>query len=218
FGTFIDNKIIFFDSYDFGINNTHAFSLDLSVNWTTSTPAFTRIDNLFNAPTFNRASFSALKKNNRSLIYAFGGLIPFNRSDWSLGIPVDELYEIDVTSYSISISPVISRGISPGARYFASSIFDDKGKLYIWGGHTPAATDQAMYIFDTHDSMWSRISPSFVPVPRALCSATFKDDKFYFIGGVFANAGRECVDIHEILIYDTLNTNNPWTIKVSELR
>ncbi|CAG8580426.1 10153_t:CDS:2 [Ambispora gerdemannii] len=210
-GTLIDNKIIFFDSADFGINNTNAFSLDLSVNWTTSAPAFTKIDNLSNAPTFNYAAFSALKKNDRSLIYAFGGLIPTNNSDWTKGTPVSDFYKIDVTSYPISISSV--SGNTPSARWALNSIFDDNGKLYIWGGET-LATDQTMYIFDTFDSKWSQILPSYVPAQRSQYSVTFNDDKLYFIGGVFANTtGQKCVDIREILIYDTLNTENPWTIK-----
>ncbi|CAG8529400.1 325_t:CDS:2 [Ambispora gerdemannii] len=81
-----------------------------------------------------------------------------------------------------------------------------KEKLYIWSGKTPFATDQTMYIFDTFDAIWSRTS--YVPVQRYFYSVTFMDGKIYYIGGVFGN-----VDIREILIYDTLNTNNPWTIR-----
>ncbi|CAG8537542.1 8671_t:CDS:2, partial [Ambispora gerdemannii] len=215
-GIFIDNKIILFDSLDFGINKTKTFSLDLSVNWTTLAPAFTKIGKPLKVLTFRRTAFSALKKNNRSLIYAFGGAIPVNESDWNLGIIVNDFYQIDVESFSIS--SVISEGITPSERCDLSSIFDDKGKLYIWGGYTRGAiSDQAMHIFDTFDSTWNRILPSHVPIQRAFYSVTFRDGKIYYIGGTFANTD-ECVDIHEILIYDTLNTNdNPWTIRLRDI-
>ncbi|CAG8667480.1 9362_t:CDS:2, partial [Ambispora gerdemannii] len=106
-------------------------------------------------------------------------------------------------------------GITPGARVNIDSIFDDKGKLYIWGGNSRGVTDQAMYIFDTFDSTWSRILPSYVPEQRMAYSVTFKDGKIYFIGSTFSNIqDQKCVDIREIWIYDTLNTNNnPWTKK-----
>ncbi|CAG8521708.1 10889_t:CDS:2, partial [Ambispora gerdemannii] len=115
-GIFIDQKIILFDSKDFGINKTNAFSLDLSVSWTTSEPAFDKIGGPLNELTFRRTTFSALKKNNRSLIYAFGGLIPSSESNWNRGTYVDDFYQIDVTSYPISISSVISGDIRPSVR------------------------------------------------------------------------------------------------------
>ncbi|CAG8566954.1 5846_t:CDS:2 [Ambispora gerdemannii] len=212
-GILIDKKIIIFDSADFGIKNTNAFSLDLSTNWTVSEPAFTKIDNLLNAPTFRYTAFSALKNNTRSLIYAFGGLIPTNESNWNSGTFVNDFYQIDVTSYPISISSVKSGGALPSRCAFVSSIFDDKGKLYIWGGNTGDTTDQAMYIFDTVDSTWSRVLSSYIPAQRSSYSMTFTNGKIYFIGGVFANTIKY-VDIREILIYDTLNTNNnPWSIR-----
>ncbi|CAG8535185.1 1838_t:CDS:2, partial [Ambispora leptoticha] len=218
-GTFIDNKIIFFDSYDFGINNTKAFFLDLSVNWTTSTPAFIKINDLFNVPMFDYTTFSALNKSGLSLIYAYGGLIPINFNSWNTGTFVSDFYKIDVTSYPFSISPVRAGSISPGPRSNHNSIFDDKGKLYIWGGKTVAKNgsyinDQTMYIFDTFNSTWSQVLPSDAPDQRSSYSATFKDGKIYFIGGCFSNIpGCICVDIYEILVYDTLDINNPWTIK-----
>ncbi|CAG8480899.1 10508_t:CDS:2 [Ambispora gerdemannii] len=153
-----------------------------------------------------------LSKDNRSLIYAFGGLIPTNESNWDRGNFVNDFYQIDVTSYPISISPVTFRGTLPSVRATLSSIFDDKGKLYIWGGKTLSATDQAMYIFDTFDATWSRTLPSYVPVQRYFYSVTYRDGKIYYIGCTFSN-NTICVDIREILIYDTLNTNNPWTIR-----
>ncbi|CAG8666398.1 11173_t:CDS:2, partial [Ambispora gerdemannii] len=134
-GIFIDNKIILFDSYNAGIGKTNAFSLDLSVNWTTSEPAFTQIGNTLNGLTFRRTAFNALKKNNRSLIYAFGGLIPTNANNWNRGNFSNDFYKIDVTSYPISIS-LISGNTRPSVRCALSSIFDEKGKLYIWGGNT----------------------------------------------------------------------------------
>ncbi|CAG8516984.1 2424_t:CDS:2, partial [Ambispora leptoticha] len=190
-----------FDSYDFGINDTKAFFLDLSVNWTTSTPAFNKINNLFNVPMFDFTTFSALNKSGLSLIYAYGGLIPNNIDDWTSGTFVKDFYKVDVTSYPFSISPVISGGISPGPLCDHKSIFDDKGKLYIWGGQTAYIKDQTMYIFDTFDSTWSQILPLYVPAQRSSYTATFKNGKIYFIGGIF----------QAILIYD-IDTNDPWTI------
>ncbi|CAG8539638.1 266_t:CDS:2 [Ambispora gerdemannii] len=213
-GILVDDKIIFFDSADFGIiNNTNAFALDLSVNWTTSTPAFTKIDNISNGPTFNYAAFSAFETSNRTLIYAFGGLIPAKVNNWDVGNIVDDFYEINMASYTISL--VQSGSILPKPRCNANSIFDDKGNLYIWGGET-ATTDQAMYIFDTVNSTWNSILPatSYVPAQRSGYSVTFRDNKIYYVGGVFAKSpDRNCVDIREIIIYDTLNQNNPWDLK-----
>ncbi|CAG8433675.1 11259_t:CDS:2, partial [Ambispora gerdemannii] len=209
-GTLVDNKIIFFDSADFQL--THAFSLDLSVSWNISAPAFTNLEDL-RAPTFRYTAFSAFKRDSRTLIYAFGGLNPSKDDDWSQGTFIDDFYEIDITSHPILISklPITSEG-TPGARCFFTSVFDDKGKLYIWGGETRATTDKAMYIFDTSKSKWSRVFPSSAPEQRSGYSVTFKDNKLYFIGGIFANKpDQKCVDIREILIYDTLDTNNPWT-------
>ncbi|CAG8679998.1 12520_t:CDS:2, partial [Ambispora gerdemannii] len=73
---------------------------------------------------------------------------------------------------------------------------------------------QTMYIFDTFDSTWNQILPFNVPAQRAFYSVNFKDDKIYYIGGIVANLKYPiCVDIHEVLIYDTLDTNDPWTIR-----
>ncbi|CAG8552539.1 13647_t:CDS:2 [Ambispora gerdemannii] len=60
-GVLIDNKIITFDSYDF--SNTHALTLDLSKDLTTSTPEFTDID--------QRSDYSSTFKESK--IYYIGG-------------------------------------------------------------------------------------------------------------------------------------------------
>ncbi|CAG8577283.1 5845_t:CDS:2, partial [Ambispora leptoticha] len=135
-------------------------------------------------------------------------------NNWNNGTFINTFYKIDVTSYPVSISTVISTGTTPSVRCSVSSIFDDTGKLYIWGG-VAYVVDQAMYIFDTFTSTWSRILPSYVPVQRWGYSVTLKDGKIYYIGGVIEGLPNiKSADIREILIYDTLNAdNNPWTIK-----
>ncbi|CAG8519080.1 12867_t:CDS:2 [Ambispora gerdemannii] len=133
--------------------------LDLSVNWTI-------IDNLFNAPTFNYATFSALKKNNRSLIYVFGGLIPTNESDWNKGTYVNSFYQIDVTSYTISISSVTSGGALPARHISVSSFLMTKENFTSGLKTVNETTDQTMYIYDTFDSTWDR-APSYFPTQRS---------------------------------------------------
>ncbi|CAG8614534.1 12031_t:CDS:2 [Ambispora gerdemannii] len=201
-GVLIDNKIIIFDSYDFP-NATTAFSLDLSKDWTTFTPEFTEIGNLVSAPLFFLTAFSAQKKDSHSVIYAFGGRIPINGnfSDYTY---TKDFYEIDVNTSSFSFSPLNSL---PQARSSMSSVSDDKGKLYIWGGYTHYI-DKTMYIFDTFDSTWKQI-----PDQRQAYSSTFNDGKIYYIGGAYRN--DKVVDIREILIYDTLNNTFPWSSKMA---
>ncbi|CAG8530636.1 10261_t:CDS:2 [Ambispora gerdemannii] len=204
-GILIDNKVIIFDSYDFR-NATTAFSLDLSKNWTTFTPGFTAIDNLVSAPTFYFTAFSAQKKDNHSVIYAFGGRIPIN-GNFSNFNYTNKFYKIDVNPSSFSFSPLDS---PLQARSSVQSVIDDQGKLYIWGGYTYISEDKAMYIFDTFDSTWNQILPSgYVPDQRKLYTSTFKDGKIYYIGGAYRTS--EVADIRQILIYDTLKNASPWS-------
>ncbi|CAG8626044.1 5644_t:CDS:2, partial [Ambispora gerdemannii] len=207
-GLLIDNKIIIFDSLDF--LTTHTFSFDLSKDWDTSTPEFIKIDNSGSAPMFYLTAFSAQKKDNHSVIYAFGGGIPNNGNRSDL-IVTDDFYKIDVSTSPFSFLRVDS---SLQARSSLSSVIDDKGKLYIWGGNTQYI-DKTMYIFDTFGSTWNQILPSsgYVPDQRKRYSSTFNDGKIYYIGGTYLN--HEVADIRQILIYDTSNKNSPWSLKTA---
>ncbi|CAG8559415.1 13315_t:CDS:2 [Ambispora gerdemannii] len=213
-GVLIDNKIIIFDSIDF--TNTHAFSLDLSKDWTTTTPEFT-IYNLVSAPTFITTAFSAQIKGDHAVIYAFGGNIPKN-GNFSDLIYTNDFYKIDVNTSPFSFLRVDSGDIAPKAR--ASSVIDEKGKLYIWGGITAldeyTTVDKYMYIFDTFDSTWRKILPSYVPAQRSQYTSTLKDGKIYYIGGFYSDhIDYAKADIRQILIYDTLNDTSPWSLKTA---
>ncbi|CAG8490269.1 806_t:CDS:2 [Ambispora gerdemannii] len=208
-GVLIDEKIIVFDSYDF-TNATITFYLDLSKNWTTSEPEFKEISNSDSAPKFYLTAFSAQKKDDHSLIYAFGGKIP-NKGNISDLIATDGFYKIDVSTTPFSFSPL---GSPLEARCCMSSVIDNKGKLYIWGGLTNRI-DKTMYIFDTFGSRWKQILPSsgYVPDQRKVYSSTFLDGKIYYVGGAYRT--DKVVDIREILIYDTSNEVSPWSLKTA---
>ncbi|CAG8592563.1 9069_t:CDS:2 [Ambispora gerdemannii] len=81
----------------------------------------------------------------------------------------------------ILISSIRSTDILSGKRAYLSSIFDDKGKLYIWGGDTGSnVTDRAMNIFNTRSELFllSSVQKSFyLLMPNFVLLAVFR--KYY---------------------------------------
>ncbi|CAG8624249.1 11679_t:CDS:10, partial [Ambispora gerdemannii] len=189
------------------------FYLDLSANFTTSSPSYTNIDTLANFPPIQYAADCAID----SEIILFGG----RRPDSGTYQDSDTLYMINISNANASAtwsSASTNLAGNPSARTNTRTVIDGKGKLYIWGGMVDLTGlyDKTMYIYDTTTSSWARVTPPNAPEPRFSYSATLlPDGRIIFIGGnvTSSNNSVSAADINQVLIYDTNVTQaSPWKI------
>ncbi|CAG8549621.1 6597_t:CDS:2 [Ambispora gerdemannii] len=188
------------------------FYLDLAVNFTTNSPSYTKIDKFINFPQIQYAADYAIDSG----IILFGG----RRPDSGTYQDSDTLYMINISNANASAtwsSASTNRTDNPSARTNIRTVIDDKGKLYIWGGmvNLKGYYDKTMYIYDTKESSWARVTPPNAPEPRFSYSATLlPDGRIIFIGGnVTSSNNSVSADVNQVLIYDTNVTQaSPWKV------
>jgi N-acetylneuraminic acid mutarotase len=210
----VENKLYFFGGEIGGIFcSNEVFYLDVSQPFNIQAPLWNDITPNAGIPfrsCWGTASLSNI--NNEQTIYLFGGAtndIATNEDNF-----MSIIYSFNLSSLTWNIPTV--RGMQPERRRQISSVSDNTGKLYIFGGATDGVTGSKvtkffndMNIFNTVELSWS-ISKSPLTARVSYTATLLSNGVIVYIGGY--DTASITIDVSQIALYDTKTTT--WSNKV----
>ncbi|CAG8489827.1 7070_t:CDS:10 [Ambispora gerdemannii] len=152
------------------------FSLDLP---RTPSPQYLNASN----PEFNLVNsgdFEGIYLSNpvaiKNYIYVFGG------QGTKEGTFKNDFYKIRMDSSPIIIER-LNNTAAPSPRERLTLVTDKEGKIYIFGGWDGTGKDNAMYIFDSNNGVWTMVRSKNAPDMIWGYAPVFTDDRILYIGG-----------------------------------
>ncbi len=215
----VGTKLYFFGGYATFYTSDEVFYLDLSESFNVTAPPWINFSNSSVMPIRNTWGATVLVNNTDDAnVYLIGGIMRDKEDS-----------EVTLSSYTYTFNPNSGRwdvpetkGIEPVRRRNMKAVFDNFGKIYIFGGFTDNLTgsNTSRILYDlislnTNDLTWSYESALNAPMRRDHYTATLLPD-----GTIVYIGGREHVqnfitevDINRISLYNTKKST--WSIMVS---
>jgi N-acetylneuraminic acid mutarotase len=210
----VENKLYFFGGVlNDSFCSNEVFYLDVSQTFNIQAPLWNDITPNAGIPfRIGWGTTSLNDINNKQTIYLLGGIIQ--------NIATNDTESVGSFIYSFNLNfltwdvPTV-KGIPPERRRQISSVSDNTGKLYIFGGITGELTGSTatkyfndMNIFNTVELSWS-ISKSPITARASYTATLLLNGVIVYIGGYSNNID---IDISQIALYDTKTST--WSNKV----
>ncbi|CAG8785119.1 10185_t:CDS:2, partial [Dentiscutata erythropus] len=219
------------------------FYLDLSSQFSTGSPPYVDLTD-----TSARMKFGSEKGTvvlagaSGENAFLIGGvqqnLIRLNEIDSNITITSNQTLMIEEISKTYNVTdkfifyyqpyakswsyPLHQKGMQPVRRRSTSTVIDQKGILYIFGGRVQVDTGSPIFIcfndlytFDTVLLSWNTINATNVPSPRShAVPVLLPNGKILYIGGVSQTepgVDADLIDMNEIPVFDTISST--WSYK-----
>ncbi|CAG8677518.1 13809_t:CDS:2, partial [Gigaspora rosea] len=220
------------------------FSLSLSSQFSTSNPPYVDLSDTSARMKFGSEKGTAVLggPTGTKNVYLIGGvqqnLTRLNEIDTNLNITSNQTLMIeeinktyDMTNQFVFfyqpygkswLNLLDQKGTPPARRRSTSTVINQKGIIYIFGGRSQADTGSPIFIcyndlyaFDTVLLLWNQINVANVPSPRShAVPVMLPNGKILYIGGVSQTqpgADADLIDMNEIPVFDTNSLT--WTYK-----
>jgi N-acetylneuraminic acid mutarotase len=163
--------------------------LDLSKNFTTSSPAWVDYTPIKPLPVYSSYADSCKDKDNK--IYLFGGvLIDVNSEKYIMD---KQLYVFDGNTWT---APAVVGTYQPAKRRALNVVMDDLGKMYLFcglGDPILGINDIIFYndmsIFDSNKLTWTQVTNPPNSITESTSTYLPKNKLILYIGGVVASGG-----------------------------
>ncbi|KAF0389750.1 galactose oxidase [Gigaspora margarita] len=219
------------------------FSLSLSSQFSTSGPPYVDLSDTSARMKFGSEKGAAvLGGASRENLYLIGGvqqnLTRLNEIDSNFNITSNQTLMIEEISKTYNMTNQIvflyqpygkswlnlldQKGTPPTRRRSTSTVINQKGIIYIFGGRSQVDTgspificSNELYTFDTVLLSWNQINAANVPSPRSHAAPVMlPNGKILYIGGVSQTqpgADADLIDMNEIPVFDTISST--WSYK-----
>ncbi|CAG8583122.1 41946_t:CDS:2 [Gigaspora margarita] len=192
------------------------FFLDLASSFSTTSPLYVDLPEMSYGSEKGTAVFGGPTKND---VYLVGGVFQnltlLNQIDHNVTITLNQTLMLNellntwnVTDKHIFIyRPTTKNWIIPDVqgekppirRRSTSTVIDQNGKIYMFGGRAQIDTGSLtficfndLYTYDTSISKWNKINAEKAPLPQSHSTATLlPNGKILYIGGVYQNSPGE---------------------------
>ncbi|KAF0446066.1 galactose oxidase [Gigaspora margarita] len=219
------------------------FSLSLSSQFSTSNPSYADISDTSARMKFGSEKGTAVLGGPSGVnVYLIGGvqqnLTRLNEIDNKSNITSNQTLTIEeinktynMTNQSVFfyqpygkswLNLLDQKGTPPTRRRSTSTVINQKGIIYIFGGRSQVDTGSPIFIcyndlytFDTVLLSWNQINVANVPSPRSHSAPVLlPNGKILYIGGVSQTqpgVDADLIDMNEIPVFDTISST--WSYK-----
>ncbi|CAG8451252.1 5230_t:CDS:2 [Dentiscutata erythropus] len=219
------------------------FYLDLSSQFYTSSPPYIDLSNTSARMKFGSEKGTAvLGEASGNKVYLIGGmqqnLTRLSEVDNNITITLNQTLMIEEISKTYNMTdqfvffytlfgkswsyPLNYKGTSPTRRRSTSTVIDQNGIIYIFGGRVQVDTGSPtfvcyndLYTLDTVLLSWNKINAVNAPSPRSHAAPVLlPNGKILYIGGVSQTepgVDADLIDMNEIPIFDTISST--WSYK-----
>jgi N-acetylneuraminic acid mutarotase len=209
----VENKLYFFGGTTKNTTSNEVFYLDVSQPFHIQAPPWNDLTQSVGMPFKTLWATASLSNiNNEQTIYFFGGITKDIATDENKFMSI--IYSFNLSSLMWDVPTI--KGMQPERRRQMSSVIDNAGNMYIFGGGSdeitgaPKATIfNEMVIFNTIDLSWSIIKSPVIG--RVSYTATLLPNGIIVYTGGY-DSSIKTVDISQIALYDTKTLT--WSNKV----
>ncbi|RIB21911.1 hypothetical protein C2G38_2077040 [Gigaspora rosea] len=224
------------------------FSLNLLSQFSTSNPPYVDLSNTSARMKYGSEKGTAVPGGpNKKIVYLIGGvqqdLTLLNKIDNNKTITSNQTLMIEEINETYNTSdqfiyfyqsdakfwsyPQDQIGTPPTRRRSTSTVIDENGIIYIFGGRVQMDTGSPIFIcyndlytFNTILLSWSKINAANAPLPQShAVPVLLPNGKIIYIGGVSQTQPglvAELIDMKNISVFDTISST--WSYKYAILR